>query len=103
MTQARCGFKVDAGTAGPASPAFAKRRRRHAFNDGQGEYRISGADESEGLAMKRAITAFLLLAAMPTFGLAAERPMRFWNLTRHAITEFYLNSPVFFLRSQALP
>jgi hypothetical protein len=39
--------------------------------------------------MKASITAFLLLAAVST-SLAAERPMRFWNLTRHAITEFYL-------------
>jgi hypothetical protein len=39
--------------------------------------------------MKASITAFLLFAAVSA-SVAAERPMRFWNLTRHAITEFYL-------------
>src|SRR6516164_5950415 len=40
--------------------------------------------------MKASITAFVLFTAIPAVSLAAERPMRFWNLTRHAITEFYL-------------
>jgi hypothetical protein len=35
--------------------------------------------------------AFLLaLYAMPSAAFAAERPLRFWNLTRHTISEFYL-------------
>jgi hypothetical protein len=35
--------------------------------------------------------AFLLaLCAMPSAAFAAERPLRFWNLTRHTISEFYL-------------
>jgi hypothetical protein len=31
-----------------------------------------------------------LLSATVTSAFAAERPMRFWNLTRHTISEFYL-------------
>ena len=36
--------------------------------------------------------AVLVSALFATFSiaLAAERPMRFWNLTRHTISEFYL-------------
>jgi len=36
--------------------------------------------------------AFILLALCITSSLAfaAERPLRFWNLTRHTISEFYL-------------
>ena len=37
-------------------------------------------------------TAFIVfvLAATVTSAFAAERPTRFWNLTRHTISEFYL-------------
>jgi hypothetical protein len=34
--------------------------------------------------------ALVILGAIPSTALAAERPMRFWNLTRHTISEFYL-------------
>jgi hypothetical protein len=40
--------------------------------------------------MSRLILATLVLAATAAASLAAERPMRFWNLTLHTITEFYL-------------
>src|SRR5262249_13372330 len=40
-------------------------------------------------ALKTALT-LCMLAATSTVALAAERPMRFWNLTRHTISEFYL-------------
>src|SRR5438445_11815636 len=32
----------------------------------------------------------LVLAITSASALAAERPMRFWNLTRHTISQFYL-------------
>jgi hypothetical protein len=32
----------------------------------------------------------LVLAITSAAALAAERPMRFWNLTRHTISQFYL-------------
>jgi len=34
--------------------------------------------------------ALILLATTSSLVCAAERPMRFWNLTRHTISEFYL-------------
>jgi hypothetical protein len=40
--------------------------------------------------MRRLIVSLLVLAATSSPALAAERPMRFWNLTRHTISEFYL-------------
>jgi hypothetical protein len=40
--------------------------------------------------MRKPGLAILFLAAMPSIVLAAERPIRFWNLTRHTISEFYL-------------
>src|SRR5438128_5229421 len=40
--------------------------------------------------MTRITVTLLVLAATSWLALAAERPMRFWNLTRHTITEFYL-------------
>ena len=40
--------------------------------------------------MNRLILAIFVLTASPAAALAAERPMRFWNLTLHTITEFYL-------------
>ena len=40
--------------------------------------------------MRKLAFIFLVLAACYSPTLAAERPMRFWNLTRHTITEFYL-------------
>ena len=39
--------------------------------------------------LRVAVVAFALLAT-GSIGLSAERPMRFWNLTRHTISEFYL-------------
>lgn len=36
------------------------------------------------------VVGALGLAAMSSTAFAAERPMRFWNLTRHTISEFYL-------------
>src|SRR5438045_9579530 len=40
--------------------------------------------------MLRLAYLVLALGATSSVALAAERPMRFWNLTRHAISEFYL-------------
>lgn len=40
--------------------------------------------------MRKTALAFFVLAATSSLATAAERPMRFWNLTRHTITEFYL-------------
>jgi hypothetical protein len=40
--------------------------------------------------MNRLILAIFVLTASAAAALAAERPMRFWNLTLHTITEFYL-------------
>jgi len=40
-------------------------------------------------ALKAALALSMLVATF-TAALAAERPMRFWNLTRHTISEFYL-------------
>jgi hypothetical protein len=44
--------------------------------------------------MRKLIVSLFVLAAtssvMTSLALAAERPMRFWNLTRHTISEFYL-------------
>src|SRR5947209_13139774 len=38
---------------------------------------------------KTALTLFMLAATVTT-AVAAERPTRFWNLTSHTISEFYL-------------
>jgi len=40
--------------------------------------------------MHKAAFAILALIVTVANALAAERPMRFWNLTRHAISEFQL-------------
>jgi hypothetical protein len=40
--------------------------------------------------MLRVAVLVSALFATSSIGLAAERPMRFWNLTRHTISEFYL-------------
>jgi len=40
--------------------------------------------------MRKTALFLLTLAATSSIALAAERPMRFWNLTRHTITELYL-------------
>jgi hypothetical protein len=40
--------------------------------------------------MRKLAATLLLLAATLSIASAAERPMRFWNLTRHTISEFYL-------------
>jgi hypothetical protein len=40
--------------------------------------------------MRKLALTLLVLAATASHALAAERPMRFWNLTRHTISEFYL-------------
>lgn len=40
--------------------------------------------------MRNLIFGAVILSAMPSPVSAAERPMRFWNLTRHTISEFYL-------------
>jgi hypothetical protein len=41
------------------------------------------------IVQKIALTAFALAAALSTAS-AEGRPTRFWNLTRHTISEFYL-------------
>src|SRR5436853_4397471 len=40
--------------------------------------------------MLRVAVLLAALVAVSSTALAAERPMRFWNLTRHTIKEFYL-------------
>jgi hypothetical protein len=40
--------------------------------------------------MRKLAMVVLLLGVTSATALAAERPMRFWNLTRHTIKEFYL-------------
>ena len=40
--------------------------------------------------MRRIAATLIWLATMSSLALAAERPIRFWNLTRHTIAEFYL-------------
>jgi hypothetical protein len=40
--------------------------------------------------MNRLVLATFLLGATAAASLAAERPIRFWNLTLHTITQFYL-------------
>ncbi len=40
--------------------------------------------------MNRVIHAGLALTVISSGAFAAERPTRFWNLTRHTISEFYL-------------
>src|SRR5262245_3479767 len=40
--------------------------------------------------MRKIAFMLLLLAASSVLAAAAERPTRFWNLTRHTISEFYL-------------
>jgi hypothetical protein len=40
--------------------------------------------------MLRLAYLVVALGATCSVALAAERPMRFWNLTRHTISEFYL-------------
>jgi hypothetical protein len=44
----------------------------------------------QGSVMRKTALIVFLLAATVTSVFAAERPMRFWNLTRHTISEFYL-------------
>jgi hypothetical protein len=40
--------------------------------------------------MRRLALALVILGASTALASAAERPMRFWNLTRHTIAEFTL-------------
>ena len=40
--------------------------------------------------MRKLAFALVLLGAGSSLAFAAERPTRFWNLTRHTISEFYL-------------
>src|SRR6266852_398850 len=40
--------------------------------------------------MQKIVLMVLVLAAMSSPALAEGRPTRFWNLTRHTISEFYL-------------
>jgi hypothetical protein len=42
------------------------------------------------LALRKIVLTALALAAVSSAGFAQGRPTRFWNLTRHAISEFYL-------------
>src|SRR5262249_56766863 len=44
----------------------------------------------QGSVMRKTALIIFVLAATVTSALAAERPIRFWNLTRHTISEFYL-------------
>jgi len=40
--------------------------------------------------MQKIVCTILALAAGSSLALAQNRPTRFWNLTRHTISEFYL-------------
>jgi len=40
--------------------------------------------------MRKLAASLILLATTSTLAPAAERPMRFWNLTSHIVAEFYL-------------
>ena len=40
--------------------------------------------------MRKTALIVFVLAATVTSAFAAERPTRFWNLTRHTVSEFYL-------------
>ena len=40
--------------------------------------------------MRKLALVVLVLGVSSAAAFAAERPMRFWNLTRHTISEFYL-------------
>ena len=40
--------------------------------------------------MRTPVLTILALATTASLALGAERPIRFWNLTRHTITELYL-------------
>ena len=40
--------------------------------------------------MVKLAASLILLATTATLAPAAERPMRFWNLTSHIVAEFYL-------------
>jgi hypothetical protein len=42
------------------------------------------------IAMQRIVLVALALAVTASIALAQGRPTRFWNLTRHTISEFYL-------------
>jgi hypothetical protein len=46
--------------------------------------------ECKASVMRKTALTLFTLAATCTVALAAERPTRFWNLTRHTIAEFYL-------------
>jgi hypothetical protein len=40
--------------------------------------------------MSRVVCSVFILVITATFAPGADRPSRFWNLTRHTIAEFYL-------------
>ena len=40
--------------------------------------------------MRKLVSALLALAAVSSVAAAESRPTRFWNLTRHVVSEFYL-------------
>lgn len=40
--------------------------------------------------MSRAVCSLFLALVSATSAMSADRPARFWNLTRHTISEFYL-------------
>ena len=46
--------------------------------------------ELRGMKMNRVVFSCLALFIVTSSSLAAERPTRFWNLTLHTLTEFYL-------------
>ena len=73
-------------------------RPRHDYIGVAGTFRRLGKEDTFNLAPNRIAVepmdrlAFILLALCITSSLAftAERPLRFWNLTRHTISEFRL-------------
>src|SRR5262249_11263684 len=52
--------------------------------------RYAGACASPGSAMRKLALMLVVLVATSSLAAAAERPIRFWNLTRNTISEFYL-------------
>ena len=49
-----------------------------------------GFDHGNRIALRKIAFTTLVLAAASSAAFAQGRPTRFWNLTRHTISEFYL-------------
>jgi hypothetical protein len=93
VTQARGRFKVDGGVSymqirHNCQPSA---HTGSTLSCGTGAARRAKTKgRTQGSDMRKLAFAILLFAAIPSLATAAERPIRFWNLTRHTISEFYL-------------